>query len=234
MRGSDRPSPLDFIFMLTRHDRTVADAADHLEAAQRAGVRHVGFKDVGLPFVALRDLAEAIRGIGAATYLEVVSLGRETEIASVRAALELGVDYLLGGTHVDDVLPLIAGAEVRYYPFPGRITGHPSVLEGETAEIVASARALAARAGVNGLDLLAYRSRLDGAALIEAVCGAVDKPVIVAGSIAGPEQIDAARRGPAAAFTVGTAAFEGRFPAKSAALDHQLAAIAAACTGPAH
>ncbi len=50
-----------------------------------------------------------IRGGGAATYLEVVSLDRDSEIRSVKAAVELGVDYLLGGTRVDDVLPLLAG-----------------------------------------------------------------------------------------------------------------------------
>lgn len=58
----------------------------------------------------------------------MVSLDRASEIASVRAALSLGVDYLLGGTHVDDVLPLLRGSGIRYYPFPGRIVGHPSVL----------------------------------------------------------------------------------------------------------
>ncbi len=41
----------------------------------RAGIRHIGFKDIGLPpFEALDDLARRIRGGGAATYLEVVSL----------------------------------------------------------------------------------------------------------------------------------------------------------------
>jgi hypothetical protein len=157
----------------------------------------------------------------------VVSLDRDSEIASVRAALTLGVDYLLGGTHVDDVLPLIEGSGVRYYPLPGRITGHPSILEGSMMEIVASARDLASRDGVDGLDLLAYPADVDAAELIRAVCNAVAKPVIVAGSIDGAERIHAAVSGRAAGFTVGTAALDGQFPAALPGLTHQLLAIGA-------
>ncbi|AWN47571.1 4-hydroxythreonine-4-phosphate dehydrogenase [Methylobacterium terrae] len=215
----------DFIFMLTRNDRTVADAAVHVGTALAAGIRNIGFKDVGLPFEALDDLVAAIRRGGATTYLEVVSLDRDSEVRSVKAAVALGVDYLLGGTHADDVLPLIAGSGLRYYPFPGRVAGHPSRLEGTQAEIVASAVALAAREGVAGLDLLAYRSSLDGPALIAAVCGAVAKPVVVAGSVDSPEQVRAIRRAGAAAFTIGTSALDGRFPAAGPALDLQLRAI---------
>lgn len=39
---------LRFIFMLTRNDRTVADASQHLQTALSLGVRHIGFKDIGL------------------------------------------------------------------------------------------------------------------------------------------------------------------------------------------
>jgi len=226
--------PLDFIFMLTRHDRTVEDAALHVEAARRAGLRHVGFKDVGLSVSALKGLRESIRAAGARSYLEVVSLDRESEIASVRAAIAMGVDCLLGGVHTEDVAPLLAGTGIRYYPFPGRVSGHPSTLEGDEAEIVASAKALAAHPGVSGLDLLAYRSTIDAGALIRAVCAAVEKPVIVAGSIEGPDQIDAVRTGAAAGFTIGTAALDGRFPAPGRDLPSQLAAISAACSRALH
>jgi len=218
----------DFIFMLTRQDRTVPDAAERLELALGVGLRHIGFKDVGLPFAALRGLNRTIQAAGARSYLEVVSTSREAEIASVRAALDLGVDELMGGTHVDDVLPLLAGSRIRYRPFPGRVAGHPSVLDGEAADIVASARALAARPGVDGLDLLAWRSRHDGAVLTRAVCAAVAKPVIVAGSIATPEQVHAVRAAGAAGFTIGSAAMDGLFPAEGPELERQLGAIAAA------
>lgn len=220
----------DFIFMLTNNDRTIPDALEQLPAVIAAGVRHVGFKDVGLPFEDLAALHRAIRGAGATSYLEVVSLDRESELSSVKSAIRLGVDYLLGGTHVDDVLPLLKGTQVRYYPFPGRITGHPSILEGTIEEIVESARSIAARTGVHGLDLLAYRAAVDVPHLISAVCGAVSKPVIVAGSIDRAERIHAVIGGKASGFTVGTAALDERFPAASPGLMQQLLAIAAITT----
>lgn len=51
----------DFIFMLTNQDRTVADAAERLQDVLAAGIRHVGFKDIGLPFDKLLGLASAIK-----------------------------------------------------------------------------------------------------------------------------------------------------------------------------
>ena len=38
----------DFIFMLTHTDGTIPDAADRVPDALRAGVRHLGFKDIGI------------------------------------------------------------------------------------------------------------------------------------------------------------------------------------------
>lgn len=216
---------LRFIFMLTRNDRTVEDASEQLQVALALGVRHIGFKDIGLPIAQLKALNAAIKAGGATSYLEVVSLDRESEIASARAATEIGVDILLGGTRVDDVLPVIAGTDIQYCPFPGRITGHPSVLEGTIEEIVESARALAARDGVHGLDLLAYRSKEDVPALMKAVCAAVSKPVYVAGSIASPERIGVVKDAGAAGFTIGTAALDGMYPAPGKDVSSQLAAI---------
>lgn len=216
---------LRFIFMLTRNDRTVDDAAEQLQTALHLGVRHIGFKDIGLPLDQLKALNRAIREGGATSYLEVVSLDRDSEIASAKAAVEIGIDVLLGGTRVDDVLPIIAGTTIQYCPFPGRISGHPSVLEGSIDEVVASARTLAARDGVHGLDLLAYRSRENVPALIQAVCAAVSKPVYVAGSIDTPERITALKQAGAAGFTIGTAALDGKYPAEGKDVPHQLATI---------
>jgi mannose-6-phosphate isomerase-like protein (cupin superfamily) len=212
--------------MLTRNDRTVEDALAHLQCALKIGVRHIGFKDIGLPIGKLSKLAETIKGGGATSYLEVVSLNRDSEVASAKAAVEIGVDILLGGTHVDDVLPIVKGKGIHYCPFVGSITGHPSVLEGDIDSIVKSAKALTSRAGVDGLDLLAYRSKTEHVpTLIKAVCAAVHKPVYVAGSIDSPEKISAAKEGGAAGFTIGTAALDGHYPAASKDVSVQLAAI---------
>ena len=221
----------DFIFMLTRGDATVADARERLPEALAAGVRHIGFKDVGLPLAELRTLAADIRAAGATLYLEVVSLDAAAEAASARAAVELAVDVLMGGVRPEVVEPIIAGSGVRYFPFPGEVVGHPSVLAGDIAAIARSAGALAARDGVCGLDLLAWRFAGDAPALIREVCAAAGgKPVVVAGSIDCAERIAAAAAAGAAAFTVGTAALDGAFPAP-AGLRAQLAHIGALVAG---
>jgi len=216
---------LRFIFMLTRNDRTVPDASQQLQTALGLGVRHMGFKDIGLPIEQLKLLNAAIKAGGATSYLEVVSLDRESEMVSAKAAADIGVDVLLGGTRVDDVLPIIKGTGIQYFPFAGRITGHPSVLEGSIDDIVESAKTITAKDGVHGLDLLAYRSTENVPALMKAVCAAVAKPVFMAGSIDTPEQIAAVQDAGAAGFTIGTAALDGKYPASGKDVPSQLAAI---------
>ena len=58
---------LDFIFMLTRQDRTIADCLDVMDLIAPAKLKHIGFKDVGVPPAVLHKLAERIRGEGAIT-----------------------------------------------------------------------------------------------------------------------------------------------------------------------
>jgi 4-hydroxythreonine-4-phosphate dehydrogenase len=73
----------------------------------------------------------------------------------------------MGGTRPGVVLPLIAGTDIQYFPFPGTIVGHPSVLTGTIESIAASATELAALPGVHSLDLLAFRFAGDVPALIK-------------------------------------------------------------------
>jgi len=202
---------IGFIFMATRDDATLRDARAYIDAALALGVVNLGFKDVGLPRPALRELAGAIRAGGGRSFLEVVSLDRDSELAAAAAAAEFGVDWLLGGVRADEVAPIAGAANVRYAPFAGTIVGHPSALAGGRDEIVVSARALAALDGVDGLDLLAWRSAVDPPELIGAVTAAVDKPVIVAGSIDAPGRVRAAAIAGAAGFTIGSAAIAGAY-----------------------
>ncbi len=226
MHGSNQTiSSFDFVFMLTRNDQTIADAEQHLETVLSAGIKHIGFKDVGLPFGDLKRLNDRIKKAGASSYLEVVSLDRESELTSAKAALELGVDYLLGGTRADEVAPLLKATPIKYYPFPGNVVGHPSILEGSIDEIVKSALKLSKLDGVDGLDLLGYRAPENAEEVIKAVCAAVSLPVLVAGSINSVQRIRAVHQAGAAAFTIGTAALDGSFSTASADLASQLAVI---------
>jgi hypothetical protein len=223
----------DFIFMLTKGDVTIADARARLPQALAAGVKHIGFKDVGLARDEMKGLAADIRAAGARLYLEMVSLDGSAEAAAAKVAVELEVDVLMGGVRPALVEPLIAGSHIRYHPFPGEVVGHPSRLAGDISAIARSAAELAARDGVHGLDLLAYRFAGDAPALIAEVCRAAGgKPVIVAGSIDCDARIAAVAAAGAAGFTVGTAALEGAFPAPPD-LERQLTHIVARAARPA-
>jgi len=216
---------IGFIFMATRRDRTVPEARALIDEALALGVGNIGFKDVGLPRAALKELARAIKAGGGCAFLEVVSLDRQSELASAAIAADIGVDWLLGGVRAGEVAPIAKSAGLSYAPFPGTVVGHPSALQGEIGEIAESARALCAIEGVAGLDLLAYRRPGDVPALMRAVVGAVDRPVIVAGSIDDPARIAEVAASGAAGFTIGSAAIEGVFPAPSRAFAEQIGAI---------
>jgi hypothetical protein len=200
-----------FIFMLTKDDRTVIDALQVYVGLSRSPLRYVGFKDIGLPLDELKELARLIRCDGKQVMLEVVSTSREAEMRSVEAAIQIGVDFLLGGRHAEDATRLLKGTEIRYFPFAGHTVGHPTQLTGSIDEIVDDAVRLAALPGVHGLDLLAYRFAGDVEALTQRVVRAVNLPVIAAGSIDRAARVQAMRRAGAWAFTVGSAVFDGSF-----------------------
>ncbi|WP_372096761.1 cupin domain-containing protein [Tistrella mobilis] len=213
------------IFMATRNDATVAGADALVDAAAALGIRRIGFKDVGLDRTGLAALHARIKAAGAESVLEMVSLDPAAEAAAARLAVDLGVDLLLGGRHPDAVLPVIAGHGLRYMPFAGAVSGHPSMLSGSDDEIVADAARLAARDGVSGVDLLAWRRPGDAAELIAKVVAAIGpKPVIVAGSIDSPAAVAAVVAAGAAGFTIGTAAIEGSFAGAAPELSAQLGA----------
>jgi hypothetical protein len=200
-----------FIFMLTKDDRTVTNAMQVYAGLSRTPLRFVGFKDIGLPLDELKELARMMRNDGKQVMLEVVSTSREAEIRSVEAAIEIGVDYLLGGRHAEDATRLLKGTEIRYFPFAGHTVGHPTKLTGTIDDIVDDAVRLAGLPGVHGLDLLAYRFAGDVEDLTRRVVKAVKVPVIAAGSIDCAERVQAMRRAGAWAFTVGSAVFDGSF-----------------------
>lgn len=217
------------MFMLTRSDRTVSDCLEVLDELRPLGLRHVGFKDVGVEPAVAAELVRRIRAQGAASYMEVVSTDTASCLRSAQLARELGVDWLLGGTQADEVLALLAGSAVRYCPFPGRPSGHPTRLGGTAADITADCRRFAAL-GCAGVDLLAYRAtEADPLALVRAARAATPGWLLVAGSVNRAEQIRDLAAAGADAFTIGSAAFDGSFSPHKGSLRSQLADIAAAC-----
>jgi hypothetical protein len=204
---------IEFIFMLTHHDATIDDAIEVYKLTRGTGLRYVGFKDIGATPAQLAQVTQAAHDDGLEVMLEVVSTSASDELRSLRAAREIGVDWVLGGTHADAGVEILADAGVRYCPFPGAVTGHPSVLGGDLDEIVEHSRALTAMEGVYGLDLLAYRHQsVDPVELTRAVVKGSSGPVIVAGAITGAPQIRDVAAAGAWGFTIGGAIFEQRLP----------------------
>src|SRR5262245_16208969 len=85
-----RPAVIEFVFMLTRDDVTVPDALDVLGGLRASGLRYVGFKDVGPPPAVLAEVCGLAHECGMEVMLEVVSVSREDERRSLRAAREIG------------------------------------------------------------------------------------------------------------------------------------------------
>jgi hypothetical protein len=220
---------MDFVFMLTRADQTIADGVQVLAKIADLGIRHIGFKDVGIETSALGDLHAAIKATGATSYLEVVSTTTEACLASARVAREVGVDRLLGGTQVDEILTILDGSGVAYLPFPGQPFGHPTQLAGSPERIEDDCRRFAAR-GAAGVDLLAYRAtEADPIELVRAARRATPGTLLVAGGVASAAQVKALAAAGADAFTVGSAVFDGSFAPGGGDLRAQLGAVLDAC-----
>lgn len=200
----------ELIVMLTYHDQTVPDALELFERLKDTAVKHWGFKDVGLPPKQMAQVAAAMKAAGKTTYLEVVSLSEAEGLSGAELAVELGFDVLMGTVFFPSIKNYLKDRPVRYYPFAGRVYGHPSLLDGTIEEIVAHARGLEAQ-GVHGMDLLTYRYAGDAPRLLREVVKAVSAPIVSAGSIASYERIGEVWRAGAWGFTVGSAFFERKF-----------------------
>ena len=110
----------------------------------------VGFKDKNAEEGTLRVLIDAIDDDGRKAVLEVVSETAQEELRSLAMARSLE------GRHGSWVAPTLtrrsrlAGSGLLYYPFPGQVVDHPSVLAGSLEHIVGSARDLRCLMGCMG------------------------------------------------------------------------------------
>ena len=127
-----------------------------------------------------------------------------------RLAVELGFDILMGTVFYPSIGEYLKDKPVRYYPFPGHVHSHPSILDGEINAIVAHARELEA-SGMHGLDLLTYRYNGEASRLLKQVVEATNIPVVSAGSIASFDRINEVWDAGAWGFTIGSAFFDKQF-----------------------
>jgi hypothetical protein len=222
---------MDFIFMLTRGDKTVEDCLSVMDQIAPLGLTHIGFKDVGVEFATLQKLTDKIKAIGATSYMEVVSETPEACLRSAEIGRRLGIDRLLGGTDVKAVQQIIAGSPTQYYPFSGFPKGHPTRLGGTPADVTTHCAAFSA-AGCAGTDLLAYRAtEADPLDLVRAARAGLGPKgyLIVAGSITSRERIAAVAAAGANAFTIGSAVFDGSYSPRKGSILSQLGDVVADC-----
>ncbi|MCS6907943.1 MAG: hypothetical protein RML93_08695, partial [Anaerolineales bacterium] len=120
----------ELIVMLTHNDVTVSNALELFEQSKHLPVQHWGFKDVGLPPQQMKELVRRMKDAGKVTYLEVVSLSEEEGLRGAQIALEAGFDVLMGTVYFDSIHEYLKGKPIKYYPFPGHVHSHPSILDG--------------------------------------------------------------------------------------------------------
>jgi hypothetical protein len=200
----------ELIVMLTHQDKTVPDALEIFHRTKDYPITHWGFKDVGLPPKEMGSVAAAMKEAGKITFLEVVSLSEEDGLRGARLAVDSGFDILMGTVFYPSIGDYLKDKPIQYYPFPGRVYGHPSILDGEINQIVAHARELETY-GVHGLDLLTYRYTGNAHSLLSQVVQSTHIPVVSAGSIASFERITEVWDSGAWGFTIGSAFFEKKF-----------------------
>ena len=200
----------ELIVMLTHHDKTVPDALDLFQRSKDLPITHWGFKDVGISPGEMQAAATAMKEAGKTTFLEVVSLSEEDGLRGARLAVDLGFDILMGTVFYPSIGEYLKDKSVRYYPFPGHVHSHPSILDGTIEDIVSHACELETY-GVHGLDLLTYRYDGEAARLLKQVVEAAHVPVVSAGSIASFERIHEVWDSGAWGFTIGSAFFDKKF-----------------------
>lgn len=211
-----------FILMLTYNDTTVKDALEIFRACKGAPVTHWGFKDVGLPPDEMKALVGEMKEAGKTTYLEVVSLSEEEGLRGAKIAVEAGFDVLMGTVFFGSILEYLKDKPIKYYPFPGHVHSHPSILDGSIEEIVEHAKFLESQ-GLPGMDLLSYRYIGNAPQLLEEVVKATNVPIVSAGSIDSYRRLAEVWKTGAWGFTIGSALFDKKFVGNGSFLDNTLA-----------
>ena len=211
------------ITMLTNNDETVKDSFERFDECADLPAAFWGFKDVGLPKDSMKKLVHHMKDKGKTTFLEVVTLSEQECLDGAKLALDCGFDYLMGTVFHDSVFRLMKGKSTKFFPFAGKVSGHPSILQGDIPWVVADGNRME-KLGVDGFDLLAYRYTADAVALSAAFIKGVSVPVVMAGSVDGYKRLDEVKKLSPWAFTIGSAFFARKFKPGGSFRD-QMAAV---------
>ncbi|MDY6915126.1 MAG: hypothetical protein SVM86_02250, partial [Candidatus Cloacimonadota bacterium] len=167
----------DLIVMLTKDDETVPNAKTLFEKIRHLPFHGIGFKDVGIGWPEMKDLAAAIKQTDKKFYFEIVSEGVMKN--SVQKALNLKADVIMGGNYDETISK--AKKKAEYYPYVGKFSERPCQLYGKIEEIVKETKMIANK-NIEGITLLAYRHSCPEK-LLGSICQQIDTKLIVAGSV---------------------------------------------------
>lgn len=199
------------IIMLTHNDVTVKDAYDVFDECKDLPIKNWGFKNVGLPYNEVKELAGYMKMFGKTTTLEVVTYDEESCLAGAKMAVECGFDRLCGTLPYESVIKYCKENKLEYYPFVGEVAGSPSVLTGPLEKFLEQDSWLAEQ-GVEGVDLLLYRyADGDPEEFAKKYLPAAKLPTILAGSVSSPERIRTVLGFGTKEFTMGSALFTKNF-----------------------
>lgn len=201
----------ELIVMLTHNDQTVENAPDIFEQCQDAKANYWGFKGSGLPLADMKRLFSLMKSKGKQTFLEIVEYNEAACLEGAKMAVACQCDILMGTVFFDSVNNYCLEHNMKYMPFVGDVSEHPSILEGEIDKMVEDANTYIKK-GAFGIDLLAYRYTGDQELLIKQIVKHVPAPVCVAGSINDYQRLAFIKEIKPWAFTIGGAFFENKFP----------------------
>jgi len=208
------------IFMLTYNDKTVSNAIEVFNQCKDLPVECWGFKNVGLPVEKMKKLVMNMKEAKKTTFLEVVTYNEKSCFDAAKLALECQFDYFTGSLYFESVHNLLKDKPIKYFPFCGKVSGSPSVLEGSIQEIIDEAKLMEEK-GVDGFDLLAYRYVEDAEKLAQQFIEAINIPVVLAGSIGSFDRLDKVKQFDPWGFTIGSAFFDKKF-VKSGSFKEQI------------
>ena len=199
--------------MLTHHDVTIPNALQVFDEVKDTGLKCIGCKDIGLNVEQYKELFAGFRKHGIQSFLEVVTYSEQEHFRGIELASKIGADNLIGGMpqYTKKTMEHLKQSKTRlgFYPYIGKISGHPCILGGSVDEIIKDGEE-AEKCGINGINLLLYRYT-DNQKKLLAATKKLKVPLIVAGNVADFNQIKELKDNGVWAFTIGGAVLEKKF-----------------------
>lgn len=200
----------ELIIMLTINDITVKNAYELFEQCRESKAKIWGFKEEGIPFAEMKRLFAYMKKCGKTTVLEVVAYTEEKCMEGAIMAKECKCDMLIGTLFFDSINEFCKKNNIKYMPFIGKVSGRPSVLEGNAEDMIKEANKYLEK-GVYGINILGYRYTGNPETLNKTLVSQINAPICIAGSINSYQRLEEIKTINPSFFTIGTALFENKF-----------------------